>query len=311
MTSRHLQGLRRCSEILDRQHGAIARWQSRKAGLPDVSVTRLVHNGQWRRELPSIFCSNAAPRTHNQALMALALWCERKGALSHWSAAHVLGLKVPKSELLEATVKTCGRSPRRDIRLHHGIVLPTSDYHRANGMLVTTAARTLFDMACHLEEEELEIAIDDALRRKLTTLRRLLRQDERCSGRGRPGSTTFRRVLEARTRTRHGDSGLETRIARALRHPAVPSPVPQFRITDRGRFIARVDFAWPEAKVALECESYEFHSGRVEWKLDVTRLNEVAALGWIVQRGTNEDADDPRRLIARLVRLIEERTRDR
>ena len=76
---------------------------------------------------------------------------------------------------------------------------------------------------------------------------------------------------------------------------------------DGRRFVARVDFAWPEAKVALECESYEHHSGRVAWKLDVTRLNEVASLGWIVQRGTNEDANNPGPLIARLERLIGER----
>jgi very-short-patch-repair endonuclease len=79
---------------------------------------------------------------------------------------------------------------------------------------------------------------------------------------------------------------------------------------DGPRFIARVDFAWPEAKVALECESYEYHSGRVEWKLDVTRLNEVASFGWIIQRGTNEDADNPAPLIARLARLLAERMKN-
>ena len=223
------------------------------------------------------------------------------------AAAYVIGLKVPEHHVLEATVRTRGRSPRSDIRLHQGIVLPPSDYHRMNGMIVTTATRTLIDLAPVLTEEQLEIAVDDAFRRRLSSLKRLEWQAERCLGKGRAGSEVVRRIIEARRSSRHKDSGLETRMARALRHSALPPPIPQYTIRgDAG--VARVDFAWPEAKVALECESYQWHSGRVEWKFDVTRLNELAALGWIVLRGTGEDADAPQGLIQPLSRLIAERT---
>ena len=240
--------------------------------------------------------------------MALSLWCEGKGALSHGAAAYLLKLKIPATNVLEASVSTRGKPPRGDISLHQGIPLPKSDYHRMNGMLVTTATRTLVDLASRLTEEQLEIAVDDAFRRRLTTLRRLEKQAQECTGQGRAGSGSVRKVLDARRGSKHKDSGLETRIARALAKAPIAKPMPQYKILDGRKVVARVDFAWPQAKIALECESYEFHSGRTAWKLDVTRLNEVTSLGWIVQRGTNEDADDPTALVRRLQRLLRERS---
>jgi hypothetical protein len=46
----------------------------------------------------------------------------------------------------------------------------------------------------------------------------------------------------------------ETRLRLILHRSALPRPVPQYTVRVDGRFVARVDLAWPEAKVAVEYE---------------------------------------------------------
>jgi very-short-patch-repair endonuclease len=130
-------------------------------------------------------------------------------------------------------------------------------------------------------------------------------------GKGKKGSRPVKEILSARREGEARHSGLETKIGRALRNSDLPQPVTQFSIMDRGQFIARVDFAWPEEMVLLECESYTWHSGRQEWRRDTARLNEVASLGWLALRGTEEDARDPRELVEKLRRVLRERQHPR
>jgi very-short-patch-repair endonuclease len=47
---------------------------------------------------------------------------------------------------------------------------------------------------------------------------------------------------------------------------------------------ADVDFAWPEAKLAVEVDGYRWHSGRQQWQNDMQRQNALAEVGWLVLR---------------------------
>ncbi len=61
----------------------------------------------------------------------------------------------------------------------------------------------------------------------------------------------------------------------------VPPPELQYEI--RGECEAwRVDFAWPDQRVAAEYESIAWHSGRLEMLRDKERLRELQELGWTV-----------------------------
>ena len=62
----------------------------------------------------------------------------------------------------------------------------------------------------------------------------------------------------------HGatDSPLETRFLQLLRRSRLPAPRRQYEIHDEGTFIARVDFAYPEIRLAVEVDGYRFHSSR-------------------------------------------------
>jgi hypothetical protein len=100
------------------------------------------------------------------------------------------------------------------------------------------------------------------------------------------------------------ESPLETRIHRVLRDSGLPLPSLQYEVVHHGKLVARVDFAWPSLRVAVECESYEWHSDRKAWHSDTVRFNALAALGWIVVRATNDDACRPHALISTLRPLL-------
>lgn len=48
----------------------------------------------------------------------------------------------------------------------------------------------------------------------------------------------------------------------------------------------RVDIAYPEACLAIECDGYAFHSKRPDWERDRQRANALGRLGWRIIHAT-------------------------
>jgi very-short-patch-repair endonuclease len=88
-----------------------------------------------------------------------------------------------------------------------------------------------------------------------------------------------------------------TRVNTAI--AGLPSPAPQCNILDRdGVWIARVDFAWPEHKIILECDGFEFHGSREAFERDRRRWTALTRAGWRVVIVTWRDVlGDPGYLI--------------
>ena len=76
-----------------------------------------------------------------------------------------------------------------------------------------------------------------------------------------------------------------------------PEPVPELRFHPTRRW--RFDFAWPESRIAVECEGGVWTRGRhtrgAGFIADCEKYNAAAALGWCVFRCTSDmlrDAPD-------------------
>lgn len=172
----------------------------------------------------------------------------------------------------------------------HRNLLLVRDVTTVGAIPVTTPARTLLDIAAVAPRETVEEALDDALRRRLVSLRRLRSRVDELGRRGRPGIAMMRALLDARDPSSPvPESVFETRLLRVLRRARLPEPVLQHRIRDRGRTVAVVDFAYPDAKLAIEADGYRWHSGRVRWENDRARLNRLTLLGWRVIHVTWHD----------------------
>ncbi|MGY1604610.1 DUF559 domain-containing protein [Geodermatophilus sp. SYSU D00815] len=97
------------------------------------------------------------------------------------------------------------------------------------------------------------------------------------------------------------ESPQETRLRLLLHRSSLPRPVAQHVVRDAGGSVARVDFARPEARVAVEHEG-RWHGQNVA--RDRRRLNRLTAAGWTVVLVTAEDLADPAPLIARIAAAL-------
>jgi very-short-patch-repair endonuclease len=80
---------------------------------------------------------------------------------------------------------------------------------------------------------------------------------------------------------------METRLRLTLVLGGLPRPVTQHRIYDHtGRFVARVDLAYPELRIAIE---YDGENHKERWAEDMVRQNRIIGAGWTLMRYTNRD----------------------
>ena len=81
----------------------------------------------------------------------------------------------------------------------------------------------------------------------------------------------------------------------------LPAPVAQVRVRDeRGFEVARVDLAYPAAKIAIEYEGDHHRTSKTQWRRDIARIRRLHALGWVVLRVTADDLERPADLLLQL-----------
>jgi very-short-patch-repair endonuclease len=79
-------------------------------------------------------------------------------------------------------------------------------------------------------------------------------------------------------------------LARMLVDLGLPEPVFQFVVRDEaGSFLARADLAYPDARVLVEYDSYQEHTGKAALVRDSARRNAVVAEGWAAITATPAD----------------------
>ena len=187
--------------------------------------------------------------------------------------------------------------------MHHVRSLPAEDVAVRDGIRVTTVARTLIDLCGVAEPEVVELALESALRRRsvgpveiAATLARFDRKPN--------GSHVIRSLLVDRSFVAT-ESALEALVWRLLRDSGLPPPVRQYEVSLGQKVVARVDFAYPQALIAIEADGYEFHSARDDWQRDRKRQNALAQLGWLIYTITWEDVmRRGRRVVDDVTRLL-------
>jgi very-short-patch-repair endonuclease len=98
------------------------------------------------------------------------------------------------------------------------------------------------------------------------------------------------------------ESPQESRARVRLVLAGLPVPTPQFKVWLRGRFGARLDLAWPAAKIAVEYDGL-WHAERRQFLRDRSRANKLLDAGWTVYTMTCDDLSDPIIFAAFVARL--------
>ncbi len=161
---------------------------------------------------------------------------------------------------------------------------------RTGRIPVTTPARTLCDLTWGTPPWTIERAVDDALRRKLVTLKQLERVFLDLANKGRRRSTVMRGILEARLPGFDpGDSDPEPKLVRWLVEAGLPRPKQQHRVRVGNRTY-KLDLSYPSHKIAIEYDSWEFHGTRTAFDADPVRDMDLEDEDWRVLHFTSKSS---------------------
>ena len=270
---------RRVTRWAAAHHGVFSRADAVRLGATYRIIRRRLVTNRWDELHPGVYRLAGTPTSWRQELLAACLTFGEEAVASHRAAAGLWKLDGVAPGTVEITVPR-GRSRRRPITFHE-VNLPAVDLTSVDAIPVTTPARTLIDLAAVLPRDIIEEALDDALRRRLTSISRLRWRIAEL-GR-RPGIVVVRKLIRARTDAGETpQSVLETRLMRLIKQARLPTPICQHEVRERGRLLEVVDFAYPEARVAIEADGYRWHSGRARWERDLARRNRLTSRGWRV-----------------------------
>ncbi|HZA41376.1 MAG TPA: hypothetical protein VFA00_12205 [Actinomycetota bacterium] len=294
--------------IMAEQFGVAHRRQLLDAGMTRHSIQHDVAGGLLIPKHPGVYVDAAAPPIRERNIMAATLWGGRSAAAASVTAAGLLGLS-PHPLLIDVATTRSLRS-RPGIRLHRCLALPPEDLVGVGPIPVTAPVRTIIDLASALTEEALEIALEEALRRRLFTEAELRGRLIALGTSGRKGAGLLLDLLEQRGKGEAPTaSGLETLVARAVRDGELPAPVRQHPVRDEDGLIGYLDFAYPWALLNLEADSFKWHTGRQDWRRELRKRNRLMRLNWRTRHVTYEDVRTHRKaLITEIGELLRERS---
>jgi hypothetical protein len=104
---------------------------------------------------------------------------------------------------------------------------------------------------------------------------------------GRRGVVAVRELIELANGL--AESPMESEARLAMLDGGLPEPVLQYEVFDAEGRLWRMDFVWPEAKVAAEYESDEWHNRPEALQDDRTRYAALQYIGWTVVPVLKED----------------------
>ena len=275
-----------------RQHGVFTRQDAVRLGLSDDMLGHLVASGWCRRVALGVYRIVGAPQTPDQLLFAAVAAHGPDAVASHRSAARLWQIPGFKLARPEITLPHVENRRRRLGTVHGSLLLPPRHITVRNSIRVTTAARTLFDLAGHERVDKVGRSLDDAVHRGLCTLRQVNQVFFVLAGRGRTGTVAMRRLLEARGEGHVPPaSDLERRARKVFGLGGLSMPEFEVQLGD-DEFIGRVDCYWRAAKLVVELDSRKFHGGLHAREADRNRDNRLMASGWRVIRVTWDDLRD-------------------
>jgi len=254
---------------------------ARMCGLSDRQIEGRIELGLWRRLYADVYLIAGSPLTWKGALLA-ACWAGGfRAAASHRSAAALWELAGGRKPVVEITCPRWRRAQHEGLVVHETKVLDGIDIAVVEGIPVTTPERTLLDLGAVCHESVVEMALDNAENRGLVTRTSVRVTLDRLAKPGRNGAGTLRHLLESEdSHRRPPESEMETMLIQCLRRNGWPEPVPQHVIRQAGAFVARVDAAYPQWRIAIEYQSDAHHEGQKARYRDNERRLRVIAAGW-------------------------------
>ena len=203
---------------------------------------------------------------------------------SHGTALILRGAPTP--EEWDQSIHVSGIRPRNPARtrgvVSHRLASRPPACRRVGGLLVEDPARAWVQASAHLSDVELIVAADHlvARRRSLATIEQLRHEAERMR------NSRLSRVID---RVRVGtESPRETRLRLALVDGGLPEPDLAVELfAADGTFLARLDQAYPEYRVAVEYDGRQHADDVAQFARDADRWRAIRDEDWDLVRILN------------------------
>lgn len=252
---------------------------------------RLTESGDFEIVMPGILHSTHWPMGEHQLMMAACLrnphvvvawltaarqWKFR--GLPAWDEVVVVAPHASSPILPGVVVHRCRRLDHVDI------------VRRQDGIRLTSPTRTMFDCSDLLGGRKTASILEQLINENKGTFVTHASTVARLAGSSRPGTRTMLAVINSRPAWRAAlQSELELLVLHEIQRQGLPTPEVQLALTlPDGRRI-RLDFAWPNAKLALEVDHPFWHAGAEESAKDKRRDLIMATIGWQTVRVTDLD----------------------
>ena len=286
-------------ELLDHQFSVVSRGQLLGLGMKDNALQwRVRAGGPWQTLLPGVYLGLTGTPNLLQQEMAALLYAGPGSLITGPVALMHHGLRGQGLLDTVDVLVPAGRQRNSTgfVRLHRTKRLP-SRFVVADPMRFAPVARAVADTARLLASvRDARAVVADAVQRGRCTV-----ADLAAELRDGPikGSATFRSVLaevaDGIRSTAEGD------LRGLIKTARLPTPLFNASLYVGDTFLARPDAWWPEAGVAAEVDSYEWHLLPADWDRTRRRHDLMGAAGIIPLHFSPRQI---RREPAEVVRLI-------
>jgi hypothetical protein len=254
-------------------------------------TARQLDGPAWRRLFRDVYVHVDVPVTHELRTRAGVLavpGCVVTGR----SAAVLWGVPLADPwDDVEVTLPPASHQRRIPGLVVRRAVVPDQDIWRRQDLPVTTPEATAVRVAALLPTDRAVADVDRLVCSGIVDLPPVRARAARATGAGAARARGVCGLADGLA-----ESPQETRLRLLVLRSGLPAPVAQFRVMHGDRFVARVDFAWPDKKVAVEYDG-AWHGERGQFARDRSRLNALRAAGWQVIFVTASDWRHPEGII--------------
>jgi hypothetical protein len=245
-------------DAMSRQHGIVAEVMARKLGMAERTVQRRKRNGIFVADQPGVLRHRSTPLTWHGQVMAAVL--STGGVASHRTAASLWRVDGFRPSIVEVTVADGTSTRRQGVVVHESTQLELAEVREVQGIPTTGPERLLIDIGLLVSAKRLNDAVDDLVRRSQVTWDSLMAAFVCQARRGRNGIGPMRELLDSRCGATVALSAWGRQVQEMLVEAGLPRPVVEYRILDvGGGFLAQVDLAYPQFRIAIELQSLTHH----------------------------------------------------
>jgi hypothetical protein len=244
--------------------------------LTSGALTRYELRRYYRAVMPNVYLDKRVRPTLRQRTLAAWLWSRREAVAAGIAASALHGAKWVDDDSAVELIWRNARPPEGVVTRDE--LLLGDEFHALDGLLVTTAERTAFDLG-RRDRIGAAVARLDALAAathfKVPAVEELMRQHRHTRG--------LRQLEAVLDLVDEGaQSPKETWLRLLLIRAGFPRPQTQIPVlSPDGSQWYYLDMGWEDIKLAVEYEGDQHRVDPNQFAYDIRRLDDLQQLGWV------------------------------